>query len=88
MEHIIYCETDLKTLKAFRQLKNRLLVIETVQAVIDGLDGAMDVIRVDVKDDGRVLVFSPFAVCIIDEQNVLVIEKEELRKIYLSLYSI
>lgn len=88
MEHIIYRETDLKTFEAFRQLKNKLLVIETVQAVIDGLDGAVDVIRVNVKDDGRVVVFSPFAVCIIDEQNVMVIEKEEVRQIYLSLYSI
>lgn len=88
MEHIIYHETDLKTFVAFRQLINRTLVIETVQAVIDGLDGVVDVIRVDVKDDGRVFVYSPFAVCIIDEQNVMVIEKEEVRKIYLSLYSI
>lgn len=88
MEHIIYRETDLKTFEAFRQLKNRLLVIETVQAVIDGLDGAVDVIRANVKDDGRVMVFSPYAVCIIDEQNVMVIEKEEVRQIYLSLYSI
>ncbi|TCI25299.1 hypothetical protein EVJ32_10900 [Exiguobacterium sp. SH5S4] len=87
MEHIIYHETDLKTFVAFRQLINRTLVIETVQAVIDGLDGVVDVIRVDVKDDGRVVVYSPFAVCIIDEQNVVVIEKEEIRKIYLSLYS-
>lgn len=86
MEIIIYPHTRVERVEAFQEMSNKQLIIESIQAVIEGLGDVVELVRVEINGNGKVIIYSPYAVCIVDGQNTLVLEKEDIRKIYLSLH--
>jgi hypothetical protein len=86
MEFILYRQSDLKAHEPIRSLQNSQLVVDTVRAVFEGLDDSDDVLRLNIQDGERVLLYTPYAVCIIDRENVTLLEKDDVRKIYLALF--
>lgn len=87
MELILYRQSNLVEHETIRSLHNSQLVVDTVRAIFEGLDDSDDVLRLNVRNDGRVFLYTPYAVCIIDRENVTLLEKDEVRKVYLSLFA-
>lgn len=86
MEVIIYPHTSLERVEAFQKMSNKKLIIESIQAVIEGLGDVIELVRVEIDEDRKVIIYSPYAVCIVDGQNTIILEKEDIRKIYISLH--